>query len=61
MKLERKYCDKKSDLDNYFKAVTDAEGILYKNDGQIAVMVCQKLYSMRPRTELEITSLEEQV
>lgn len=62
MKLERKYCDKKPDLDNYFKAVTDAaEVILYKNDGQIAVMVCQKLYSMRPRTELEITSLEEQV
>ncbi|HAP5541396.1 TPA: RusA family crossover junction endodeoxyribonuclease, partial [Enterococcus faecalis] len=29
VKLERKYCDKKSDLDNYFKAVTDAaEGIL---------------------------------
>lgn len=62
VELERKYCDKKPDLDNYFKAVTDAaEGILYKNDGQIAVMVCQKLYSMRPRTELEITSLEEQV
>ena len=59
--LERKYCDKKPDLDNYFKAVTDAaEGILYKNDGQIAVMVCQKLYSMRPRTEIEIMSLEEQ-
>ncbi|MCU2262215.1 RusA family crossover junction endodeoxyribonuclease, partial [Enterococcus faecalis] len=38
VKLERKYCDKKPDLDNYFKAVTDAaEGILYKNDGQIAV------------------------
>ncbi|WP_025193603.1 RusA family crossover junction endodeoxyribonuclease, partial [Enterococcus faecalis] len=40
VKLERKYCDKRPDLDNYFKAVTDAaEGILYKNDGQIAVMV----------------------
>ncbi|MFU1844854.1 RusA family crossover junction endodeoxyribonuclease, partial [Enterococcus faecium] len=25
------------------------------------VMVCQKLYSIRPRTEIEITSLEEQV
>ncbi|HBI2062012.1 TPA: RusA family crossover junction endodeoxyribonuclease, partial [Enterococcus faecalis] len=32
--MERMYCDKKPDLDNYFKAVTDAaEGILYKNDG----------------------------
>ncbi|HAP3794543.1 RusA family crossover junction endodeoxyribonuclease [Enterococcus faecalis] len=61
VKLERKYCDKKPDLDNYFKAVTDAaEGILYKNDGQIAVIVCQKLYSIRPRTEIEIMSLEEQ-
>lgn len=40
VKLERKYCDKKPDLDNYFKAVTEAaEGILYKNDGQIAVLV----------------------
>lgn len=59
VELERKYCDKKPDIDNYFKAVTDAaEGILYKNDGQIAVMVCQKLYSMRPRTEIEIMSLE---
>ncbi|MGH2217074.1 RusA family crossover junction endodeoxyribonuclease, partial [Enterococcus faecalis] len=27
--------------------------------GQIAVMVCQKLYSMRQRTEIEIMSLEE--
>ncbi|PQG55404.1 RusA family crossover junction endodeoxyribonuclease, partial [Enterococcus faecalis] len=26
---------------------------------QIAVMVCQKLYSMRQRTEIEIMSLEE--
>ncbi|TKO10829.1 RusA family crossover junction endodeoxyribonuclease, partial [Enterococcus faecalis] len=53
VKLERKYCDKTPDLDNYFKAVTDAaEGILYKNDWQIAVIVCQKLYSLRPRTEL---------
>ncbi|EOK16349.1 RusA family crossover junction endodeoxyribonuclease [Enterococcus faecalis] len=59
VKLERMYCDKKPDTDNYFKAVTDAaEGILYKNDGQIAVMVCQKLYSLNPRTEIEIRRLE---
>lgn len=59
VKSERKYCDKKPDLDNYFKAVTDAaEGILYKNDGQIAVMACQKLYSLNPRTEIEIMRLE---
>ncbi|MGH2123378.1 hypothetical protein ACQ10H_16365, partial [Enterococcus faecalis] len=41
-------------------AVTNApEGILYKKDGQIAVMVWQKLYTMRERTEIEIMSLEE--
>lgn len=34
VKLEWKYCDKKFDLDNYFKVVIDVvEGILYKNDG----------------------------
>lgn len=59
VKLERKYCSKKPDLDNYFKAVTDAaEGILYKNDGQIAVMICQKLYSLNPRTEIEVEECE---
>ena len=54
------YCDKKPDIDNYFKAVTDAvNGIMYKDDGQIAVMICRKVYSLNPRTELEITKLEE--
>ncbi|MFC0232723.1 RusA family crossover junction endodeoxyribonuclease [Vagococcus entomophilus] len=54
------YCDKKPDLDNYFKAITDAaEGILYKNDGQIAAISTQKLYSFKPRVELEIDFLNE--
>lgn len=51
-------CDKKPDLDNYFKAVTDAiNGILYKDDGQIAAMICRKVYSYDPRTEIEVTAL----
>lgn len=62
MELEHKYCGRKSDLSNYLKAVADtAEDILYKNDGQTAVMVCQKLYNMWLRTKLEVTSLEERV
>ncbi|WP_271495944.1 RusA family crossover junction endodeoxyribonuclease [Enterococcus sp. 5H] len=56
---ETLYVDKKPDIDNYFKAVTDAaEGILYKNDGQIAVVTMQKLYSLNPRTEIEVEELK---
>jgi Holliday junction resolvase RusA-like endonuclease len=52
------YCDKKPDIDNYFKAVTDAvNGILYKDDGQIAVNICRKVYSLNPRTEIAINPL----
>lgn len=55
---ETLYVDKKPDVDNYFKAVTDAlEGILYKNDGQIAVVTMQKLYSLNPRTEIEVEEI----
>lgn len=55
------HCDKKPDLDNFFKAVTDAvNGILYKDDGQIAAIVCRKVYSLNPRTELEITELRDE-
>lgn len=55
---ETMYCDKKPDIDNYFKAVTDAvNGILYKDDGQIAVSISRKVYSLNPRTELEINPL----
>lgn len=56
---ERIYVDKKPDLDNYFKAVTDAvNGVLYHDDGQIVVMAGQKLYSPNPRIEIEIDVLE---
>lgn len=55
---ETLYVDKKPDIDNYFKAVTDAlEGILYKSDGQIAVVTMQKLYSLEPRTEIEVEEI----
>lgn len=52
------YVDKRPDIDNYYKAVTDAaEGILYKNDGQIAAVTMQKLYSLSPRTEIVLEVL----
>ena len=55
---ERIFVDKRPDLDNYLKAVMDASnGILYKDDGQIAVIACQKLYSLKPRIEIEIERL----
>ena len=44
---ETMYCDKKPDIDNYFN----------KDDGQIAVSICRKVYSFNPRTEIEINPL----
>lgn len=59
LESEALYVDKKPDLDNYFKAVTDAaEGLLYKNDSQIAAITMQKLYSLDPRTEIEVEELK---
>ncbi|MFV0557665.1 MAG: RusA family crossover junction endodeoxyribonuclease [Enterococcus sp.] len=59
--LEKVFVDKKPDLDNYLKAVWDScNGILYKDDGQIAVTTAQKLYSNNPRIYLEIFELEEE-
>lgn len=58
--LEKMYVEKRPDLDNYIKAVLDASnGILFKDDGQIAVLSAQKLYSLNSRIELEIEKLEE--
>lgn len=58
LREETMYCEKKPDIDNYFKAVTDAvNGVLYKDDGQIAVMICRKVYSLNPRTEISIDPL----
>lgn len=58
LQQETMFCEKKPDIDNYFKAVTDAvNGVLYKDDGQIAVMICRKVYSFNPRTEVIIDPL----
>ena len=61
LEAETMYIDKKSDLDNYLKAFMDAvNGILYKDDGQVAYITCKKIYSLKPRTEFEIKALMEE-
>lgn len=60
LESETIYVDKRPDIDNYIKAVLDCSNeILFKDDGQVAALSSQKLYSLNPRIEIEITSLEE--
>ncbi|WP_054677324.1 RusA family crossover junction endodeoxyribonuclease [Lacticaseibacillus sharpeae] len=49
----------KPDLDNYFKAVTDAlKGIVWVDDNQIVSVDMRKLYGTKPRTEIEIKEIK---
>lgn len=60
LESEAIYVDKRPDIDNYIKAILDCSNeILFKDDGQVAALSSQKLYSLNPRIEIEITSLEE--
>lgn len=48
----------KPDIDNYVKAILDAlNGLAFKDDSQIAVLYARKIYSAKPRTEIEITEI----
>lgn len=50
--------DKKSDIDNYEKALYDSmSGIVFKDDGQIALHDVGKFYSLNPRIEIEIEEM----
>ena len=50
---------KRPDIDNYIKAILDCSNeILFKDDGQVAAVSSQKLYSLDPRIEIEIYELE---
>lgn len=58
LKDESIFVEKRPDLDNYLKAIWDcSNGLLFKDDGQIAVTGAQKLYSLKPRIEIEIFEL----
>ncbi|GKT04443.1 RusA family crossover junction endodeoxyribonuclease [Furfurilactobacillus entadae] len=49
----------KGDIDNYYKAVTDAcTGIVWVDDAQIVSMTCNKYYSDNPRVEMTVKTLE---
>lgn len=48
----------KPDIDNLFKAVTDAcTGIVWKDDNQIVSTKSDKLYSEKPRVEIYVEEL----
>jgi Holliday junction resolvase RusA-like endonuclease len=51
--------DRKPDWDNLGKIVSDAlNGLAYQDDGQIASAFVEKLYSERPRLEIELERAE---
>jgi Holliday junction resolvase RusA-like endonuclease len=51
---------KKPDIDNVYKAVTDAlSGIWYHDDLQIVEMAAKKYYSEQPRVEISMETIEE--
>ena len=59
LESEAIYVDKRPDIDNYIKAVLDCSNeILFKDDGQVAALASQKLYSLNPRIEIEIHEME---
>ena len=53
--------DKKPDIDNYEKALYDSmSGVVFKDDGQIAMHDVGKFYSLKPRIEVEIEEINQQ-
>ena len=49
----------KPDADNYAKGILDAlKGIVWRDDGQVVKLVCEKFYSKRPRAEVRIKPLD---
>lgn len=56
--LEGKYCDKRPDLDNYFKFWADVlNEVAYKDDKQIVSMSSEKIYSSNPRVEIILNKI----
>lgn len=51
--------DKKPDLDNYEKALYDSmSGIVFQDDGRIALHDVGKFYSLSPRIEVELEEIK---
>nr|DAS80667.1 MAG TPA: Endodeoxyribonuclease RusA [Caudoviricetes sp.] len=52
---------KKPDIDNYEKSLYDSmSGVVFKDDGQIAMHDVGKFYSLKPRIEVEIEEINKQ-
>ncbi|MED0736254.1 RusA family crossover junction endodeoxyribonuclease [Aneurinibacillus thermoaerophilus] len=52
----------KPDADNFLKGVKDAlNKVIWKDDSQIVSVTVAKFYSQRPRIEVKVQALEEQV
>ena len=52
---------KKPDVDNYEKALYDSmSGLVFQDDGQIALHDVGKFYSLKPRIEVEIEEINKQ-
>ena len=50
---------KKPDVDNYEKALYDSmSGVVFQDDGQIALHDVGKFYSLKPRIEVEVEVME---
>ena len=57
--LNGKYHIGPPDTDNCLKFLCDiSQGLLYKNDSQIAQIIATKLYDRTPRTEFTITQIK---
>ncbi|CQR23785.1 holliday junction resolvase [Streptococcus varani] len=60
LKVETIPVGKKPDIDNYEKALYDSmSGIVFQDDGQIALHTVGKFYSLNPRIEVFIERMEE--
>ena len=54
------YCDNNADIDNYCKSILDAlNGVYYEDDRQVVMLRARMFWSNTPRTEIEITKLED--
>jgi Holliday junction resolvase RusA-like endonuclease len=52
----------KPDVDNYVKGIKDAlNKVIWKDDSQIVSVTVAKFYSQKPRIEVKVQALEEQV
>ena len=59
--MPRCYCDKRSDIDNFCKALLDGlNGIAFKDDGQVAELHAKKFYhagNSHPKTIITVKTL----